>query len=88
MDKVPSWLLILGFACLLLPAAAVGQPAPAVAFDVEAATDAYLSRLTPEEKESSDAYFEGGYWLQLWGVLVRTRSLVVAARYRTVRKDA
>jgi len=69
MCKVPGWLLIVGFACLLLPAAAVAQPAQSDSIDVEAATDAYLSRLTPEEKESSDAYFEGGYWLQLWGVL-------------------
>ena len=35
-------------------------------FDVAAATDAYLSQLTPEQKASSDAYFEGGYWLLLW----------------------
>jgi STE24 endopeptidase len=38
-------------------------------FDIEAATTAYLSRQTPEEKARSDAYFEGGYWLQLWGFL-------------------
>ena len=44
----------------------VAAPAP---FDVEAATEAYLSRLSPEEKARSDAYFEGGYWLQLWGFL-------------------
>jgi STE24 endopeptidase len=39
-------------------------------FDVAQATRAYLSSLTPEEKERSDSYFEGGYWLQLWAVLV------------------
>ena len=38
-------------------------------FDVEAATQAYLSRQSPEQKARSDAYFEGGYWLQLWGFL-------------------
>lgn len=38
-------------------------------FDPEAATRAYLDRLTPEERKSSDSYFEGGYWLQLWGLL-------------------
>jgi len=47
------------------------EPAPAAVepFDPEAATRAYLDRLTPEEKERSDSYFEGGYWLQLWGFL-------------------
>jgi len=69
MRKVSSWLLILGFVWLALPVVVVGQPASEGAFDVEAATDAYLARLTPEEKERSDAYFEGGYWLQLWGIL-------------------
>ncbi len=39
------------------------------AFDVEAATQRYLNTLTPAQKAKSDAYFEGGYWLQLWDVL-------------------
>ena len=42
---------------------------PAAPFDVDAATAAYLARLSPEERERSDSYFEGGYWLQLWGFL-------------------
>ncbi len=37
--------------------------------DPEAATRAYLARMTPEKKARSDAYFEGGYWLRLWGFL-------------------
>jgi STE24 endopeptidase len=32
---------------------------------IEEETRAYLSRLSPEEKARSDAYFEGGYWLGL-----------------------
>lgn len=44
-------------------------PAPGESFDVEAATRAYLDRLTPEERERSDAYMEGGYWLILWNAL-------------------
>jgi STE24 endopeptidase len=43
--------------------------APTPPFDADAATRAYLDRLSPEEKARSDAYFEGGYWLQLWGLL-------------------
>lgn len=50
--------------------AAAMEPAGAEAFDPAAATRAYLDRLSPEEKASSDAYFEGGYWLQLWGLLL------------------
>ena len=34
------------------------------------ATQAYVARLTPEQIAKSDSYFEGGYWLQLWGFLV------------------
>jgi STE24 endopeptidase len=38
-------------------------------FDVEKATQAYLNLLSPAQRARSDAYFEGGYWLQLWGFL-------------------
>jgi STE24 endopeptidase len=38
-------------------------------FDAEAATEAYMARLSPEARARSDAYFEGGYWLLLWGFL-------------------
>jgi STE24 endopeptidase len=40
------------------------------AFDVRAATDAYLAKVPPDKKARSDAYFEGGYWLQLWDFLL------------------
>lgn len=43
------------------------QPGPG--FDAQAATEAYLALLTPEQRARSDAYFEGGYWLQLWNWL-------------------
>jgi len=42
---------------------------PGPAFDADRATEAYLALLTPEQRELSNRYFEGGYWLQLWGVL-------------------
>ena len=69
MRKVWSWLLVLALAWLVAPVATAAQPTPSDTFDIEAATDAYLSRLSPEEKERSDSYFEGAYWLQLWGLL-------------------
>jgi STE24 endopeptidase len=71
--------LLFGSLCfLLLPAvlpAVAQQPLPPAtasagpSFDPVAATDAYLARLSPEQRQRSDAYFEGGYWLQLWGFL-------------------
>ncbi len=44
--------------------------AAAAAFDPEAATQAYLATLKGSARAKSDAYFEGGYWLILWGALV------------------
>lgn len=38
--------------------------------DPEAATQAYLDRLSPQARARSDAYFEGGYWLELWNLLL------------------
>ncbi|HEX8622921.1 MAG TPA: M48 family metallopeptidase [Allosphingosinicella sp.] len=43
--------------------------APA-AFDPEAAARAYLDTLQGAARARSDSYFEGGYWLPLWGTLV------------------
>ncbi|HVV97063.1 MAG TPA: M48 family metallopeptidase [Rhodanobacteraceae bacterium] len=42
---------------------------PGPGFDVDRATEAYLALLSPEQRALSDAYFEGGYWLRLWGFL-------------------
>ncbi len=39
-------------------------------FNVEESINNYLDLLTPEQKEKSDTYFEGGYWLLLVGFLV------------------
>lgn len=38
-------------------------------FDVDRATGAYINLLSAEDRARSDAYMEGGYWLQLWGFL-------------------
>ena len=38
-------------------------------FDVEEATGAYINLLSEEDRARSDAYMEGGYWLQMWGFL-------------------
>src|SRR5205085_8569571 len=67
------------------PAPAPGQPGPAKlmelkppppaasgasgSIDPDAATRAYLAWQTPVSKARSDAYFEGGHWLDLWSFL-------------------
>lgn len=84
-------------------------PAPAAAsgssgtIDPVAATRAYLDELPPAMKSRSDAYFEGGYWLQLWGFLfgaatyllllftglsARMRALAERVRWRTLQPVA
>ena len=77
------WLLLL--LVLVLAGAAAAQ-----SFDVKAATDAYLARLSPEQKARSDAYFEGGYWLQLWQFLyaVGVLWLLLASRLSARMRDA
>lgn len=77
--------LIAGIAAvLLLAAASVAAQAPVSAqpqlvvpdaarpgpgFDVGRATRAWLDTLPADARAKSDAYFEGGYWLRLWGFL-------------------
>lgn len=39
-------------------------------FDVARATDAYIATVPASDRAQSDAYFEGGYWLDLWGTLI------------------
>ena len=48
--------------------------AAAAPFDPEVATRAYLATLQGAARAKSDAYFEGGYWLLLWGALVGVAS--------------
>ncbi len=60
--KTLRWLLLLS--CFVLNC--FGQTTNQPNFDVDKATRAYLDRIPPAKKAQSDAYFEGGYWLQLW----------------------
>jgi STE24 endopeptidase len=48
----------------------ISSLAAAGSFDVEAATRAYLTMVQGAARARSDAYFEGGYWLLLWGTLL------------------
>ncbi|MGA7615809.1 MAG: M48 family metallopeptidase [Thermoanaerobaculia bacterium] len=60
------WLLL---TLIATGATAAQPPASTPKFDAVHATDAYLASLTPAERARSDAYFEGGEWLQLWSFL-------------------
>jgi STE24 endopeptidase len=44
-----------------------GQTGPA--FNINAAVETYLAKMPAAERARSNAYFEGGYWLQLWDFL-------------------
>jgi STE24 endopeptidase len=67
----PVLLLLLALALPHLGLAQAPPPPPPTVSvqDPVAATEAYLARLSPEQREKSDAYFEGGYWLILWDFL-------------------
>ena len=53
-----------------LPAEMLFAQSGAAAFDVEQASRSYIDTLQGAELEKSNDYFEGGYWLILWGALV------------------
>ena len=62
----------------IIQAAATAVPP----FDAEAATRAYLATLNGAARAKSDSYFEGGYWLPLWGALVSLLSYWIMLRFR------
>jgi len=69
-------IVLCGSRALAQPAAPVPDPASipaaaaAIPLDPDLATQAYLDTLPAAARASSDAYFEGGYWLQLWDFLI------------------
>src|SRR5437870_13372775 len=54
----------------LMPVASAGTQQNVQALDPAAATQAWLATVPRNEREKSDAYFEGGYWLILWDFLL------------------
>jgi STE24 endopeptidase len=91
MNKIGRWYFGIAFlACVTLSAIAAtdtppsskpvlnvpaaAQPGPN--FDVKTATDAWLATVPADKKAKSDAYFEGGYWLQLWDFLLSAVVLI------------
>ena len=74
-------------AALAASIAALSPVTAAVAapFDVETASRAYLDLLPNAARERSDAYFEGGYWLLLWGTLAAILADAVILRLGLAR---
>ena len=65
-----KFLAICGLAAAFAVPALAESPVPVAPFDVTEATRAYLNTLQGAARAKSNAYFEGGYWLILWGALV------------------
>jgi Zn-dependent protease with chaperone function len=66
-----------------LPQQLVPEPArirPGVPFDPAAATQAYLATVPADVRARSDAYTEGGYWIQVWSVLLSAAILILLLR--------
>jgi STE24 endopeptidase len=66
---------------------AEAQPSPH--FDAVAATNAYLAQIPPDKTARSDAYFEGGYWMNLWDFLyvVAVALLILNLRWSARMRD-
>jgi STE24 endopeptidase len=63
---------------LQVPAGAQAGPQ----FSVERATQAWIDTLPADKRARSDAYFEGGYWLQLFALLYELGVAVVFLQLR------
>ena len=100
-----AFLLLTGCGLAAAQAPAASSPAASPAFairpadaswyaalpkDADAATQAWLARLPAESRARSDAYFEGGYWLQLWNFLLGLliAALLLWTRPSTALRDA
>ncbi|MBB3197353.1 M48 family metallopeptidase [Roseateles terrae] len=57
----------------------------ALPLDANAATQAFMDRIPADVMRKSDAYYEGGYWLQLWHLLL---GLAIAAVWMSGRRAA
>ena len=50
---------------------------PGIALDPDAATRAYLTTVPADVRARSNAYTEGGYWIELWGFLLTAAILLL-----------
>src|SRR5207245_2457273 len=73
----------------LMPVDSAGTQQNIQTLDPAAATQAWLATVPKDQREKSDAYFEGGYWLILWNFLlaVAISILLLASRISTRLRD-
>jgi STE24 endopeptidase len=84
------WFFFLLNLAMVLSAGGASVPASLQpTFNVEKETRAYLDRMPHDKKAQSDAYFEGGYWLQLWNFLggAAIAALLVQGRLSARMRD-
>jgi STE24 endopeptidase len=86
--------LLVALASFATARAGNGAPAPssisstptaapsAPTFNIDAAVEAYLAKMPPARRASSNAYFEGGYWLLLWDFLTTAVAMWLLLRFR------
>ena len=65
-----------------IPVASAGIQQNVQALDPAAATQAWLATVPRNEREKSDAYFEGGYWLILWNFLLAAAISILLLAFR------
>ncbi|MFK7842167.1 MAG: M48 family metallopeptidase [Sphingorhabdus sp.] len=87
-----SRILMVLIAALLitgLPTESILAQNSSPAFDVEQASRAYIDSLQGAELEKSNNYFEGGYWLILWGALIGILAdfLILQSRFSARFRD-
>jgi len=91
LSRILVTMTLLLLLALAVPAAPTTMPSaipipsaarPSAHFDEQAATDAYLAEIPPAARARSDAYFEGGYWLQLWDFLYGALIAVILLNLR------
>lgn len=70
MTRLLTVAVVMLLALVLPMNGSYAQETAAGAFDVEQASRAYIDTLKGEDLEKSNSYFEGGYWLTLWGAVV------------------
>jgi len=63
-----------------IPSTTAAAPAPA--FDINAAVEAYLAKMPPARRARSNSYFEGGYWLLLWDFFTTVVAMSLLLRFR------
>lgn len=64
------------------PPVITDRPVVAEPFNVHAAVEGYLAKMPPAERARSNAYFEGGYWMQLWDFLATIVVMWLLLKFR------